>query len=123
MHVFKCQVMMEALAAAPRIRPAAKCLHRQRNGELRSVASVQQGAERNKRTKGRPESEGRSAQIYCAGLAYFCVHSRLTRNASFSFSFQCAATSFANGSSCDKKVSTISRDGRRRNGSQGWVRS
>lgn len=33
-------------------------------------------------------------------LAYFCVHSRETRMASFSFSFQCDATSFARGSSC-----------------------
>lgn len=33
-------------------------------------------------------------------LAYLAVHSLLTRIASCSFSFQCAATSFARGSSC-----------------------
>ncbi len=33
-------------------------------------------------------------------LAYWAVHSRETRTASASFSFQCDATSFARGSSC-----------------------
>ena len=33
-------------------------------------------------------------------FAYLAVHSRATRIASCSFSFQCAATSFARGSSC-----------------------
>ena len=81
----------------------------------RSRTRVDEGEAKRGRRKGRREGckgEGRRARRDGAGreeggrrrgaqTAYFWVHSRETLMASFSFSFQCDATSFASGSSCE----------------------
>jgi hypothetical protein len=73
-----------------------------------------------------------SVTFFCFYLAYLAVHSRETRMASCSFSFQCAATSFARGSSCEvarkshqyMSLRTEGGEGRReRRNAPGWAHS